>query len=171
MSLSLSDYNDFQKNYKGESDRSVAILGSSYLENYLESILRDKFADDPIKDKVFSGYAPLATFSAKSDIALLVGLLTKRVYKDLNTIRKIRNIFAHKPDSVSFESPQIEDLCSNLWPAEGIPVSDGSKRTTEGARNQYLSAIFWCLIHMDTERERTNKLTIPKFHFKEELSD
>ena len=171
MSFSLSGYNEFQSKYKNESDRSVIILAASYLDAYLEQCLRDKLADDPIKDKVFSGYAPLSTFSAKNDISLLLGLLTKRVHKDINTIRKIRNICAHEPESISFSTNQVKDLCSNLWPAEGIPVSDGTKNISKETRDQYLSAIFWCLVHIDTENKRTTKLTIPKFHFMEDLSE
>ena len=76
-------------------------------------------------------------------------------------------MFAHEAESLSFETNRIKDLCSNLWPAEGIPKSDGTKRITEGSKSQFLNSVFWCFLHIETELQRTSKLVIPKFHFME----
>lgn len=167
MKYKVTDYNNFSNYYEKESDRSVAILASSFLENCLEQCISEKLADHEIKDKMFSGYGSFSTFSAKVDISLLLGLITKPIHRDLNTIRKIRNIFAHKPKPITFEDGQISDLASNLIPSVGIPRSDGTTRNTDGTRSQFFSAVVWCLIHIETERDRTVKLTIPKFHFEE----
>ena len=104
-------------------------------------------------------------------MALLLGLIPIQIHKDLNTIRRIRNLFAHKPEPISFDVMQIKDLASNLLPAVGIPRSNGTKRKTDGARFQFLHAVSWCLIHIETERDRTSKLKIPKFHFEEVVED
>ncbi|NPU93980.1 MAG: hypothetical protein HPY82_18880 [Gammaproteobacteria bacterium] len=118
-------------------------------------------------DKIFDGYGPLATFSAKTDMALLLGLITERVHKDINLIRKIRNIFAHEAEKVGFEIDQVKGLCAKLWPAEGIPRSDGTKNRIEGAKAQFLHSVFLCILHIDTELKRTQKIKVPKFHFEE----
>lgn len=171
MKFNVSDYNQLVSHYQKEADSSVAILASSFLDNCLEQCIREKLADDDVKNKLFQGYGPLATFSAKIDIALLLGLIPIKIHKDLNTIRRIRNLFAHKPEPTSFDAGQMRDLASNLLPAIGIPRSDGTERKTDGARAQFLHAVSWCLIHIETERDRTTKLIIPKFHFEEVVED
>ena len=120
---------DFQQHYKNESDRSAAILASSFLENCLEQLIREKLADHPIKNELFRGFGLFATFSARADIALLLGLIPEHIYNDLKTIRKIRNEFAHTPLPLSFGEGKIKDLAANLIPAKGIQRSDGTMRT------------------------------------------
>jgi hypothetical protein len=61
MKFDFNRYQEFQKAYEGESDRSVAILASSYLENYLEEYLAKKFVDDKSVSNLFEGYGPLWT--------------------------------------------------------------------------------------------------------------
>jgi hypothetical protein len=171
MKFDLDHYGAFQKTYEAESDRSVVILASSYLEKYLEEYLTKKLVDDKSVSKLFEGYGPLSTFAAKIDIAFAIGLLPRHVFVDLRTIRKIRNLFAHEPDTLNFESSRVKDHCATLWPAIGIPRSDGSKRQQQEPRSQFLVAVFWVVLHMDTEGKRVSRLAIPRFHFKEVIED
>lgn len=83
----LETYSDFQKNYEDESDRAVVILAGSILENTLENYIQKKMVDSPSVDKLFSGYAPLATFAAKIEVAFAIGLLPEHVYNDLKIIK------------------------------------------------------------------------------------
>ena len=167
MEFNFNTYNEFQKQYDGESDRSVVILASSYLDNYLELLIKLKLADHKVANKLFEGYGPFATFSAKTDVALVLGVITEHTHTDLNIIRKIRNIFAHEVKTLSFETTQIQDRCSNLLSAKGYPKSDGTKRIIKGSKAQFLSSIFWCNLHMQAEQERIEKISIKKTHFVE----
>src|SRR5437016_12606 len=106
MKYTLDHYNQFQEHYAGESDRSAAILAASYLEHCLEEYLLLRLVAGPTVNALFDGFAPLATFSAKIDIAFAVGLLPRHIQEDLKRIKKIRNLFAHELDSLTFESPQ-----------------------------------------------------------------
>jgi DNA-binding MltR family transcriptional regulator len=169
--FTVSDYNDFQQHYKDESDRSAALLASSFLENCLEQLIREKLANHPIKDGLFRGFGPLATFSARSDIALLLGLIPEHIYSDLKIIRKIRNEFAHTPRPLSFGEGQIKDLAANLIPAKGIQRSDGTMRTMAGGRSQFFSAVTWILIHIETQRERISPLEILQLRFEEVVDE
>jgi hypothetical protein len=45
--------------------------------------------------KLFEGFGPLSTFSAKIEFAFALGLLPRHVHTDLRTIKKVRNLFAH----------------------------------------------------------------------------
>ena len=167
MKFSPEHYHQFQESYSKESDRSVAILAAAYLEHCLEEYLRLRLVDDPSVKDLFSGFAPIATFSAKIDIAFAVGLLPPHIREDLRRIKKIRNLFAHDLDSLTFDAGPVRDICDKFsWPR-----SDGTRRKAPTARAQFLNAVFWCLLHIYTERDRTSRLPLPKFHFEEVVED
>ena len=171
MPPSITAYNEFQSRYEGESERAVAILAAAYLESFLESYLKATFVDFQTIDNLFSGYGPLATFSSKTDIAFAIGLFPEHTYRDLGLIRKVRNSFAHDLQPLSFEDSPISDYCSNLSGAVGRERSDGSIRKVDGAKAQYLDAVFWSFQHMQTEMERKPRLKIPQFRFMEVVED
>jgi DNA-binding MltR family transcriptional regulator len=60
-----------------------------------------------MKKRLFDGYGPLSSFSAKIDLSYALQIVPKDKYVDLVTIRKIRNQFAHSMSLVNFESPEI----------------------------------------------------------------
>jgi DNA-binding MltR family transcriptional regulator len=64
-------------------------------EKYLEEYIAKKFVDDKAVAKLFEGFGPLSTFSAKIEFAFALGLLPRHVHTDLRTIKKVRNLFAH----------------------------------------------------------------------------
>lgn len=70
--------------------------------------------------RLFEGNGPLATLSAKIDLARLLGLVTETIRSDLHIIRDIRNEFAHQiahkteHTKLSFSSPHIRDKCMAL---------------------------------------------------------
>jgi DNA-binding MltR family transcriptional regulator len=61
----------------------------------LEEYIAKKFVDDKAVAKLFEGFGPLSTFSAKIEFAFALGLLPRHVHTDLRTIKKVRNLFAH----------------------------------------------------------------------------
>ena len=65
-----------------ESDRGCVILGAAWLNTALEQLLRAicRTAPEDTKasvDPLFQGYAPLATFSAKIQLAFALGVLPR----------------------------------------------------------------------------------------------
>ena len=163
MKCDFDSYGEFQKAYEKESDRSVAILASSYLERYLEEYIAKKLVDDKAVAKLFKGFGPLSTFNAKIEFAFAIGLLPRHVYTDLRTIRKVRNLFAHEPDSSNFLTDRIKDLCATLW---CLPRSDGSERKEQKPRDQFVFSVFLAIFHMhNVEETHVSRLTIPRFHF------
>lgn len=50
-------------------------------------------------ERIFDGYGPLSTFSAKIDVAFALDLIDADVHRDLRTIKDIRNCFAHTTHS------------------------------------------------------------------------
>jgi DNA-binding MltR family transcriptional regulator len=105
------------KEIREQSDRAAAILAVSFLEDRLAALLQAWLVDEPnIISKMFGGSGPLATFSAKIDMALLLGVLEKSRHRELHLIRDIRNKFAHGLEALTFETPRIRDQCENFSP-------------------------------------------------------
>lgn len=103
---------------RSESDRTVAIVGGAWVEEGLSGMLQAAFQPDPaVWKRVTASYGPLSSFSAMIDIAYLLNLVSSQIYSDLNTIRGVRNIFAHDiahkktRERLSFASSDIKDKC------------------------------------------------------------
>lgn len=110
----VGDIHRMYKGFDNETDRSAIILSVSYLENALTAFLSDFLVKDKETDRLFKGYAPLSTFSAKIDIAFALGLIPRDMKADLNIIRRIRNHCAHKWQDIKFDSSPLSDLVDNL---------------------------------------------------------
>lgn len=105
---------------EGQSDRAAAIVGAAWIEEELEAAIRSFLIDDKESVKRLIGKSsPLSNFSAKIDLACLLGMCSRAITKDLHTIREIRNDFAHNilaKDNfkLSFKSEHIKDKCMSL---------------------------------------------------------
>jgi hypothetical protein len=99
-----------------QSDRGAAIVASAAIEDELEMALEKRLIIDPgpLKNSLFGGYGPLASFGAKIDLGRAVGLYSSDALNDLHTIRKIRNEFAHIRHPRDFNDQRIRALCMNL---------------------------------------------------------
>lgn len=95
---------------EGESDRGVALLLAATLDNQLAQMLRSAMVDSHISDKlIFDERAPLSSFSARIDASLAMGQIDAGVHRDLEMVRKIRNLFAHHPMDLDFKDQQVYD--------------------------------------------------------------
>src|SRR5258707_147607 len=72
--------------------KAIAIF-EDVLQACLEGCMRPLTAT--MRARLFTGYGPISSFAAKTDIAYALGLLTDHDHTDLQIIRKIRNEFAH----------------------------------------------------------------------------
>jgi len=100
--------------YTEKDDRTIAILGGTFLEMMLEHILL-AFLPENNKDveKLMDYNQPLGSFSNKITIAYCLGLIDEAIKDDLTYIRKIRNEFAHDLYA-SFDNQNIQSWCENL---------------------------------------------------------
>ena len=102
-----------------ESDRGCIVAAGQAMNSYLEDILRFILARNThVKkeavDPLFDALGPLASFSARIKLAYALGLLERKIYLDLNRVRKIRNISAHSIAGVNFEMPEIEAVIESF---------------------------------------------------------
>jgi len=130
-------------------DRGAAITAGAYLERKLEFAIKSSLRRDAdIENRLFKGYGPLATFAAKVDLAILMGLIPRFDHKQLLTIKDIRNEFAHNPLPTTFQSQRIAGLCGNLIPLTSTAAPENSdipdelrrsfNRTPSDNRDRYL---------------------------------
>lgn len=114
------------KETQNQSDRALVLLCAAILDEQLEFILKSFLVeDDKIQEKIFDNNAPLSTFNSKNNFCFYLGLISKHEYNTINTIRKIRNKFAHEILINSFEDDaSIKGLCDNLSIPTGMYVPD-----------------------------------------------
>ncbi len=95
---------------KTDGPRGVASLASALMEQLLEGV---KLTSDEERD-LFQGTAPLATLSARIRVAYAIGIIGKKVRRDLNLLREIRNALVHTRRRVTFETKEVAELCATF---------------------------------------------------------
>lgn len=125
-----------------QSDRGAAILAGSILSVYLERAILTKFTptSNCRRIKIFEGFGPLSTLSARIEIAYSLGLFDEAAYNRLNAIKDIRNEFAHSIEPATFESEAIKKLSKKLIFETNPPILDD--------RTKFLDAVseFLCVL-------------------------
>jgi len=98
-----------------ESDRAVALITAAFIDEALAALLRHALVDDAkILDELLGTDRPLGTFSSRIKLAYCLGHISHGSFRDLETIRAIRNDFAHSREALNFHSPGIKDRCLKL---------------------------------------------------------
>jgi hypothetical protein len=92
------------------ADAHIATVGAASLDARLEGALLTKFRplSNTMKDRLFDGggYAPLANFAPKIEIAYALEIISKEIYDTLRLINKIRVAFAHSKKITNFDTLQ-----------------------------------------------------------------
>lgn len=102
---------DFLDQLKDESERALAIVAAAALDEMLRRVLEKTVVNQRIAIRLFNRpYAPLGTFSARIDAAYGFRIIDRELYRVLNTIRDIRNKFAHEINW-SFNEESTRDKC------------------------------------------------------------
>ena len=105
----------FREALSAESDRGCALFASAYLDKALSDLLYLSLVyNKDIEKDLFKGTAPLSCFSSRIKLTFYLGKISADCKRDLDTIRGIRNDFAHDPSLISFDTQSIADRCRNL---------------------------------------------------------
>jgi DNA-binding MltR family transcriptional regulator len=95
---------------------------ASILDTALEDLLKAYFVNDPnVASNMLGQMRPLGTFSARIDMAYLLGWISLDIHRDLHLIRKIRNDFGHRMKALSFEDPMIRPRCLEIQIMAEVP--------------------------------------------------
>jgi hypothetical protein len=111
MAWTLEDHEvEAIKGLAKSDDRTAAIIGATVVEARLRSALEKRFQrDEKIEKEFFRSSGAMGSFSAKIDLAFLMGSLTKDAWHDLDLMKDIRNKFAHRIDVLDLKTQQIRD--------------------------------------------------------------
>lgn len=142
-----------------ENDRGSAVMSTSLVEKALEDVVRAYMVDpgDGTPDTWFVGRnAPFRSFSAKIALGRALGIYGPGMEKRLNTIRRIRNVFAHRMLPIDFTHPTIKAECKKLTPH---PEKDAQAKVVFGAACMALAKILG--IHAETVGGKEKKLPFP----------
>jgi DNA-binding MltR family transcriptional regulator len=134
--VARKEFSDVVRALNQESDRGCALFAAAYLDSVLAKLLRSRLVQDSrVDDDLFRGQAPLSAFSARIKMAYYLSLIDAEERRALDSVRSIRNHFAHHPEIAHFSDQRIRDKCSNLFP-ELMPPS-----LQRSARLQFIGAI------------------------------
>lgn len=100
-------------------DRTIGIVAGAIIASKLSDVLRRALGDDSryakkVRNQMFEHEGPLGSFGAHIHMAYLIGLLSEQGHTDLQTLKKIRNLFAHYAEHNTFETERIRALCKNF---------------------------------------------------------
>jgi hypothetical protein len=139
---------------RGQSDRGAAIIGGSIVEAHLLSAVQSRLRPlSKTRQKIlFTGFGPLAGFSAKIEVGYALGIFGEKAHQDLKTVKDIRNDFAHRLEDGpwSFGHPNIAKLCDRLFLVENFPHIWGvpPKKNT---KERFIRTVFVLSLQLDGE--------------------
>jgi DNA-binding MltR family transcriptional regulator len=108
-------FEEFGKFFAELTERGAALAAVANLDSDLADCLKLVMVkDDDAINQMFGEQGSLSAFGARVRFSYLLRLIDKQMYKELLTINKIRNAFAHKKDVDSFTHPNIQGHASNL---------------------------------------------------------
>ncbi|MHC2298213.1 hypothetical protein [Rhizobium mongolense] len=118
------------KDLEQMSQAGIVMVLAARLEQSLEWILEGNMVPMPkeVRGKLFEGYGPLHSFSAKIDLCFAFGHITKDQRKTLLYIKAIRNFFAHSDDIVHFEHEDFQS--STKLKANPLKVNEQTYRAS-----------------------------------------
>ena len=101
-----------------ERGRGAVLVGVARVDAALEHLLQAVMTPAPAKgDGLFLPDRPLGSLGAKAVLARRLGLIDEAVERALNTLRKLRNAFAHSAESASLSDPAHSSRLAEAYTA------------------------------------------------------
>lgn len=93
----------------------TVMVGAAIIDDGLRGALLSRMPrlSRKMKDRIFDGYGPLNSLSAKCDLAFALGLIDAATYEKISVLKKVRNTFAHSGMLLTFESEEIASVLGN----------------------------------------------------------
>lgn len=107
--------NEYLSHIRQDSDRGAVLSFAAVIEERLKEVILLFLMENKSSLKLLDGFnAPLGTFSAKILMAHALGLISDKEFKEIQTLRKIRNRFAHSLEKIDFETDDIKSMLYTL---------------------------------------------------------
>ncbi len=119
---------DIIREIEDGSPRAVAVVAGAFVEEHLTKLIRWRMVRERIKSDVdlqgqmFRPGGPIGDFGTKINLAYLMGYISKDAWKELDTIRFIRNRFAHSVEINRWNIDWLMSRCNNLVLWEKIKI-------------------------------------------------
>ncbi len=146
--------------FKDMDDRTCAIILGAMLDHSLERLLllHMQPLSKTQREQLFSGTAPLSSFSSKIRLASALGIVGPDMTQDFQVLNEIRNAFAHSSHEVTFRNRSIRDRLRTLHMGPAITVLVKAFRGPatpyfRGARGLFLLASIGLVKLMDDARK------------------
>lgn len=95
--------------------RATALVAAAFVEEHLTLLIRDRLQhDSKLERDMFRPGGPLGDFGVKINLGYFLSLYTKNAWKELDTIKRIRNEFGHTIEMSSFDQSPVREWCMNL---------------------------------------------------------
>ncbi len=111
------------------TDLACALICGAYIENATGSLLEKNLIDDPLvngPNGILNGPTGiLSSASGRADLCFCLGLIDEIVHKNLKSIAKVRNWFAHSPTPIDFTDVHVKSECEKLHFLIGDPTDVG----------------------------------------------
>ena len=106
-------------------DRIAGLLAATDVEDALEGVIRAKTVrlTKTEENELFGLSGPLGTHGIRIKYGYAFGFFGKKTRADLETIRLIRNAFAHSRQAIWFSTPEIKYGCKMLTAIDRAPSS------------------------------------------------
>jgi DNA-binding MltR family transcriptional regulator len=104
------------KEITSTSDRSAAILLAANVENAVAKLIAENLTrnSSQVLESLYARDGALSSFFSVINLGYAMGLYDDKIRDDLDTIRRIRNSFAHARRPINFATIEISDECKKI---------------------------------------------------------
>lgn len=136
----FSDLNRFMRLVRDHDDRAMILSMGSFIEDALGRLLLAYFRNCKTTSELVEGFnAPLGTLGARIKAVYAFGLVGEDQFKDMEILRKVRNLFAHDWEGISLERNDVAALIGQF---SGYSFEGFSK---EGPPRERLTRTIGCI--------------------------
>lgn len=143
------------KEVKEGSPRAAAVVASAFVEDSLRFALSQRFWEMSIGDfeKLYDSKGPLSGFYQMIELGHALGLFGPVFRRDLHTIRRIRNGFAHAIKPLTFDTNAVKIEVAKLEYVDSIKKQPAAPFTEERTPG-YVDFIQHGILPTNTVREK-----------------
>ena len=124
--ISLTSNKELWEGVLNDSERSGVLTASAALEVMLEKLLKSFLVQNI---STSTNIAEKSTFSQKINLCFSLGLITDLERQDLNTLKEIRNAFAHHIFGCDFKNEEVKKYLLALKLPNAIKFPTDNIRT------------------------------------------
>ena len=143
----------------GEAPLPAALVCAAFIGKCLADVLKEYFIEGKTSETLLKpDRGVIGSFFVRAQLAYCLGLIGKQMFQNIMTIGEIRNIFAHNPAPLDFDSPEIAKLCGKLVEKEpdqllGDPIPEFVKIAHAQPRERFTSTAIQNVVFLVMRRK------------------